>query len=53
MGSSNFSRTPGYVLTGGLVMIFLFPMIWSAVAWSMGSLGPPRHPASGSGTTPP
>ncbi len=30
--SSGFSRTPWYVLTGGLALIFLFPLLWSAVA---------------------
>ena len=27
-----FGRTPYYVLTGGLVIIFLFPLVWSLVA---------------------
>ena len=26
------SRTPYYVLTGGLAIIFLFPLVWSAFA---------------------
>jgi multiple sugar transport system permease protein len=26
------TRTPSYVLTGGLAILFLFPMIWAAVA---------------------
>ncbi len=39
MGSNSFSRTPGYVLTGGLAIIFLFPMIWSAVASVNGQPG--------------
>ena len=29
---SSFGRTPHYVLTGGLVIIFLFPLVWSLVA---------------------
>jgi multiple sugar transport system permease protein len=28
----NWTRTPYYVLTGGLAVIFLFPLVWSAVA---------------------
>ena len=32
MRSGGLSRTPGYVLTGGLAILFLFPIIWSAVA---------------------
>ena len=31
-----WTRTPYYVLTGGLAIIFLFPLVWSAVA----SVGP-------------
>lgn len=31
-GPSPWSRTPTYVLTGGLVIIFLFPLIWAGVA---------------------
>jgi multiple sugar transport system permease protein len=27
-----FSRTPYYVLTGGLAILFLFPLVWSTVA---------------------
>jgi multiple sugar transport system permease protein len=30
--TSAFSRTPGYVLTGGLAIIFMFPLLWAAVA---------------------
>jgi len=29
---ATFSRTPQYVLTGGLAVLFLFPMVWSAIA---------------------
>ena len=29
---SMFARTPYYVLTGGLVIIFLFPLAWATVA---------------------
>jgi multiple sugar transport system permease protein len=29
---SSFGRTPYYVLTGGLAIIFLFPLVWSLVA---------------------
>ena len=29
---SSFGRTPHYVLTGGLAIIFLFPLVWSLVA---------------------
>jgi multiple sugar transport system permease protein len=32
MRSSGFSRTPWYVLTGGLALLFLLPMLWAAVA---------------------
>jgi multiple sugar transport system permease protein len=32
MRSGYLSRTPSYVLTGGLAVLFLFPLIWSAVA---------------------
>lgn len=28
----SFTRTPYYVLTGGLALIFLFPLVWSAYA---------------------
>ena len=27
-----FARTPYYVLTGGLVIIFLFPLVWAIVS---------------------
>ena len=30
--SNPFSRTPYYVLTGGLAILFLFPLVWSAVS---------------------
>jgi multiple sugar transport system permease protein len=30
--SNPFLRTPYYVLTGGLAIIFLFPLIWSAIS---------------------
>jgi multiple sugar transport system permease protein len=30
--SSVWSRTPYFVLTGGLAIIFLFPLLWSAIA---------------------
>ena len=30
--SKPLARTPYYVLTGGLAIIFLFPIIWSAIA---------------------
>jgi len=33
------ARTPPYVLTGGLAIIFLFPMVWSAVASVSGQPG--------------
>jgi multiple sugar transport system permease protein len=29
---TNLSRTPYYVLTGGLAILFLFPLLWSTVA---------------------
>lgn len=29
---NSFGRTPYYVLTGGLAIIFLFPLVWSVVA---------------------
>jgi multiple sugar transport system permease protein len=29
---SSFGRTPHYVLTGGLAIVFLFPLVWSLVA---------------------
>ena len=31
-GTSALSRTPTYVLTGGLAILFLFPIVWSAVS---------------------
>jgi multiple sugar transport system permease protein len=39
MRSSVGSRTPQYVLTGGLAIIFLFPLIWSAVSSVSGQPG--------------
>jgi len=30
--NSTLSRTPSYVLTGGLAILFLFPIIWAAIA---------------------
>jgi multiple sugar transport system permease protein len=30
--SPGLSRTPWYVLTGGLALIFLFPLLWAAIA---------------------
>jgi multiple sugar transport system permease protein len=30
--SPPWTRTPWYVLTGGLAIIFLFPLVWSAIA---------------------
>lgn len=32
MGTNTLSRTPSYVLTGGLAILFLFPIVWAAVA---------------------
>lgn len=32
MRSSALTRTPSYVLTGGLAILFLFPIIWASVA---------------------
>lgn len=33
MGSTTvWTRTPYYVLTGGMALIFLFPLVWSAIA---------------------
>jgi multiple sugar transport system permease protein len=32
MKSTPFTRTPYYVLTGGLAIIFLFPIVWSGVS---------------------
>ena len=32
MGGDILGRTPYYVLTGGLAIIFLFPILWAAVA---------------------
>lgn len=32
MPSNTLTRTPGYVLTGGLAILFFFPIVWSAVA---------------------
>jgi multiple sugar transport system permease protein len=31
-GESAFGRTPYYVVTGGLAVIFLFPLVWALVA---------------------
>src|SRR5437867_2114891 len=39
MRSNATSRTPQYVLTGGLAIIFLFPMIWSALSSVSGQPG--------------
>src|SRR3954453_1895722 len=39
MASSIGARTPAYVLTGGLAIIFMFPLIWSAVASVSGQPG--------------
>ncbi len=39
MRGNAFSRTPAYVLTGGLAIIFLFPMIWAAIASVSGQPG--------------
>jgi len=30
--SNPFSRTPYYVLTGGLAILFLFPLVWSGIS---------------------
>jgi multiple sugar transport system permease protein len=30
--AAGWTRTPYYVLTGGLALIFLFPLVWSAIA---------------------
>jgi multiple sugar transport system permease protein len=32
MKSNAFARTPHYVLTGGLAIIFLFPIVWSGIS---------------------
>jgi multiple sugar transport system permease protein len=32
LGNQALSRTPYYVLTGGLAVIFLFPLVWASVA---------------------
>ena len=39
MGTSIGARTPAYVLTGGLAILFMFPLIWSAVASVSGQPG--------------
>jgi multiple sugar transport system permease protein len=39
MRSKAASRTPQYVVTGGLAIIFLFPIIWSAAASVSGQPG--------------
>jgi multiple sugar transport system permease protein len=39
MGSSALQRTPAYVLTGGLAILFLFPLLWSAGASVSGQPG--------------
>lgn len=39
MSSSALSRTSSYVLTGGLAVLFLFPLIWSAIASVSGQAG--------------
>lgn len=39
MGTTTTVRTPQIILTGGLAIIFLFPMIWSAVASVSGQPG--------------
>jgi multiple sugar transport system permease protein len=47
MSSSALSRTPQYVLTGGLAILFLFPLVWSAIASVSGQPG--TRQASGIG----
>ena len=32
LGTKALSRTPHYVLTGGLAVIFLFPLVWASVS---------------------
>jgi multiple sugar transport system permease protein len=39
MRSGALGRTPQYVLTGGLAIIFLFPIVWAAVASVSGQPG--------------
>src|SRR5436190_8108056 len=39
MQTAAFSRTPSYLLTGGLAVIFLFPVIWAAIASVSGQPG--------------
>jgi multiple sugar transport system permease protein len=39
MRSNGLTRTPYYVLTGGLAILFLFPLLWSAVASVSGQPG--------------
>jgi multiple sugar transport system permease protein len=39
VNASAFRRTPSYVLTGGLAIIFMFPILWAAVASVSGQPG--------------
>jgi multiple sugar transport system permease protein len=39
MSSSALSRTSSHVLTGGLAVLFLFPLLWSALASVSGQAG--------------
>ncbi len=52
MPQGTLSRTPYYVLTGGLAIIFLFPLIWSLVASVSPQPAPGRSMATASATTP-
>jgi len=39
MQTGALNRTPSYLLTGGLAVIFLFPLLWSAIASVSGQPG--------------
>ena len=39
MNAASWSRTPSYVLTGGLAIIFLFPIAWALLASVSGQSG--------------
>ena len=48
---SMFARTPYYVLTGGLAIIFLFPLAWATIASFSAQAGSAQTSATASATT--
>ena len=51
MRPAMFARTPYYVFTGGLVILFLFPLVWAIVARSARRPARRRRSATASATT--